>query len=72
MIDWTAHFDVILNQRGLFLPIILTYWEILTTINVREKFIKVEKAAKQVGLKINEDKTKYMTTARTEREDRIT
>lgn len=42
-----------------------------TTIDVKEEFMNLENTAKEVGLRINENKTKYMATTRTERRDRI-
>lgn len=42
-----------------------------TTVKVKEEFLKIESAAVKIGLKVNESKTKYMTTSRTERRDRI-
>lgn len=38
---------------------------------IKEEFFKLENAAKEVGLRINEIKTKYMATIRNELKDRI-
>lgn len=42
-----------------------------STIAIKEDSFKLESAAKEVGLRINEIKTNYMATIRTERRDRI-
>lgn len=42
-----------------------------STVNVKEAFIKLEKEAKKMGLKVNEEKTKYMHMTRNVGRDRI-
>lgn len=39
-------------------------------LNVKEEFFILEKTAKEFGLRINEDKTKYMVAAKAARTDR--
>lgn len=42
-----------------------------SVLTVKDLFSRVETQAEQIGLRINEGKTKYMYTSRTERRDRV-
>lgn len=42
-----------------------------SSIYVKKDFVKLENSGKLLGLRINEDKAKYMVTTRTGRRDRI-
>lgn len=35
------------------------------TVNVKEKFVRLQKESRKVGLRISEDQTKYMCVSRT-------
>ena len=41
------------------------------TVGIKESFLKIEKESQRVGLKINEEKTKYMHVARNPLRDRV-